>query len=139
LIFALSSELFRDLKKKAEGLVSSFTGLAGIVGNRQSLAEARTLGMIFLPLSFTSRIFSMQTAYVPGGSQFWIYIAVAIPLLFVVFALPRLIGLGYEPMNEDDLRGSWFMIFWERVCPRFLSERIQARNKRSQRHVTPSV
>jgi len=100
--FLVLEELLLELNKKAQGLVSSFTGLAGIVGNRQSLNEARAvrlltiLGMTFLPLSYASGLFSMTNNYLPGGSQFWVYFAVAIPLLCITFAVPALIGLAYS-------------------------------------------
>jgi hypothetical protein len=142
--FLVLEERFRDLKKKAEGLVSSFTGLAGIVGNRQSLAEARSvriltiLGTTFLPLSFTSAFFSMQTQYLPGASQFRVYLSVAIPLLFVVSALPLFISLGYERTN-DNSRSSWFRIFGNRVRPGFLIQRTQRRRRESHAHVTSPV
>lgn len=93
---------FGRLQEKSDSLISSFTGLASIVGNRQSLAEARSvrlltlLGLIFLPLSFISGLFSMATPYTPGNSCFWIYFAVSLPLLLLVFVVAFPIQLWFN-------------------------------------------
>ena len=128
--FATLDDLFQSLKKQAESLVSSFTGLAGIVGNRQSLNEARSvrfltaLGMAFLPLSFTSGLYSMTAPYLPGASKFWVYSVVSIPLLFVICAFPVLVGPGYESTNDEDQLGAWFQTFWGRVRSSFPNLRV---------------
>jgi hypothetical protein len=105
--FLTLEEDFWDLKKKAEGLVSSYTGLASIVSSRHSLAEARGiriltyLGMFFLPLSCVSGLFSMSEEYLPRAPKFWVYFAVALPLIVAVFGLAMLVGLVLESMGED--------------------------------------
>jgi hypothetical protein len=129
--FIVLGQIFADLERKSESLISSLTGLAGIVGNRQSLAESRSvrilsmLGMTFLPLSFTSGLFSMADKYRPGASMFWVYFAVAVPLILVTFVLPFFINLGYEPVDEDSAE-AWFRTFWKRVCPGFLGNWIES-------------
>lgn len=129
--FIVLEQIFAGLEWKSESLISSLTGLAGIVGNRQALAESRSvrvlsmLGMTFLPLSFTSSLFSMADKYLPGASMFWVYFAVAVPLIFVTFVLPFFINLGYEPVNEDSAE-AWFGTFWKKVCPGFLGSRIES-------------
>lgn len=81
------------LRDRSEGLLNSLTSLAGIVGNRQALSEARSvrvltiLGMTFLPLSLVASLFSMTEHFSPGAGQFWVYFAVSIPLVFLVFGL----------------------------------------------------
>jgi len=45
------------------------------------------LGTLFLPLSFTSALFSMGERYGPGGAEFRIYWAVAVPLLALLCTL----------------------------------------------------
>jgi hypothetical protein len=133
--FLTFEELYQNLKRKAEGLVSSFTGLAGIVGNRQSLTEARSvrlltvLGMAFLPLSFTSGLFSMTAQYLPGASKFWVYLAIAIPLLLVIFAVPSLLRLGYEASDDEDQLKTWIKTFRGRVRSRVAGSITLPRSK----------
>lgn len=72
------------LKERADNLMSSMTGLASIAGNRQSLEEAKRvkrlnlLALLFIPLAYTSSLFSMQDNYAPNKSQFWVYWVCAI-------------------------------------------------------------
>ena len=74
--FAHIEEQFKMLGEKAENLLGSFTGLAGMVGNRQALDEARSvglltvLGMAFVPLSLIASLFSMSDKYRPGAQDF---------------------------------------------------------------------
>ena len=112
--------LFEELNRKAETLVSDFTGLAGIVGNRHSLGEARSvrvvtiLGMTFLPLSFVSSLFSMEPRYLPGGCYFWVYFAVSVPLMMFIFLVPLLVGLGYETQGVRQSCAVWAHTFGQR-------------------------
>ncbi|KIW25000.1 uncharacterized protein PV07_10676 [Cladophialophora immunda] len=88
----IETELER-LKQHAEGLQNSFTSLAGIVGNRQSLDEARSvrvltvLGMTFLPMSLVAALLSMSGDYLAGESRFWVYWAASVPSIILVFGL----------------------------------------------------
>lgn len=81
------------LKTRADGLLSSFTSLQSIIGNRQSLDEARSvrvltvLGMTFLPLSLVASLLSMGGKFMPGESEFWVYWAASIPSVLIVSAL----------------------------------------------------
>lgn len=89
--FAHVEEQFLSLRRKAEILLDSFTGLAGMVGNRQSLDEARSVGMLtllgmaFVPLSLVASLFSMSDEYRPGAGKFWLYFAVSIPFVALLF------------------------------------------------------
>lgn len=84
---------FTRLKTKAEALIASCNTLANVVGIKQSLREARNvtrvtiLGAFFLPLSLTTGLFSMAPQYLPGAPGFWIYFAIAIPIVLMVFIL----------------------------------------------------
>ena len=111
--FHLINRKLRGLKRRTEILISSLTGLAGILGNRQALKEASRslheaksvkiltlLGMMFAPLFFASGIFSMSEDFLPGATLFWIYIAVAVPLVLLVFAVVFLINMGYGTDGE---------------------------------------
>ena len=79
------------LRNQADGLLNSFTSLAGIVGTRQSLDEARSvrvltvLGMTFLPLSLVASLLSLSGNYQPGKAKFWVYWAASIPFILLVF------------------------------------------------------
>lgn len=64
------------LKDRADALVDSMTNLAGIVRNKQTLKEAKssrtltTIGLVFIPLAYTSALFSMSEQYSPGADYF---------------------------------------------------------------------
>lgn len=88
----IAAELQR-LSERAENLLGSFIGLASMVGNRQSLDEARSvrvltvLGMTFLPLSLVASLLSMGGAFLPGEGMFWVYWAAALPFVLLVYAV----------------------------------------------------
>jgi hypothetical protein len=87
------------LKERADNLTTSMTGLASIAGNRQNLEEAKRvkrlnlLALLFIPLAYTSSLFSMQDNFAPNRSDFWIYWVSAIGAVaftsFVTFILDR--------------------------------------------------
>ncbi len=99
----------KTLRSRVELLVSSMTGLAGIVGNKQAVVEARRslreaksvktltiLGMVFIPLAYCCGLFSMNEAYLPGRQEFWVYFSVSLPMIICVFLAAFLIDLGYR-------------------------------------------
>jgi CorA-like Mg2+ transporter protein len=109
----------KALKARVDVLNNSITGLAGIIGNQQALLEAKRslkeakgiktltlLGMVFIPLAFSTGLFSMNDRYLPGAASFWIYPAISIPLLVIVFSAASLIELGYN--NEGDWKWNTF-------------------------------
>ena len=109
-----------DLKRRSEALISSLTGLAGILGSRQTLKEANrslheakrvkiltSLGMVFAPWFLTSGVFSMSDKFLPGAKSFWIYFAVTIPLVPVIFGVAFLITLGYGDDSEWSSKEFW--------------------------------
>ncbi|KAF2878601.1 hypothetical protein BDV95DRAFT_478531 [Massariosphaeria phaeospora] len=67
------------LKERADTLMGAMTGLASIAGNRQNLEEAKRvkrlnlLALLFIPLAYTSSLFSMQDNFAPGNGKFWVY------------------------------------------------------------------
>jgi hypothetical protein len=87
------------LKERADNLMTSMTGLASIAGNRQNLEEAKRvkrlnlLALLFIPLAYTSSLFSMQDSYAPDSNKFWVYWVSAIGAVlftsFVTFILDR--------------------------------------------------
>jgi len=58
---------------------TSMTGLASIAGNRQALEESKRvkrlnlLALLFIPLAYTSSLFSMQDNYALNKQKFWVY------------------------------------------------------------------
>jgi len=91
------------LKGRADTLLQSMTGLASIAGNRQSLDEAKRvkrltlLGLVFIPLAYTSALFSMQDNYAPGKRLFWVYWASALGLVVLTFTTTYILD---KSMNE---------------------------------------
>jgi hypothetical protein len=99
----------QKMKKKVDQLITSAMGLSNIVGSRQALSEARrsvkeakstktltVVGLVFIPLAYTCALFSMSDQFRPGSNLFWVYFAVSIPLIFLVFAGTFVIQLGYD-------------------------------------------
>jgi hypothetical protein len=122
--FQLIHARLKALKARYEVLLGSITALAGIAGNRQSLAEAKRsfreaknvkiltlIGMVFIPLAFICGLFSMNDNFLPGSSEFWVYWASAVPLIVIVFLGSVVANWGY-----DDDAGTWSMTnIWRKV------------------------
>ncbi|GKT49047.1 uncharacterized protein ColSpa_09228 [Colletotrichum spaethianum] len=102
---------FRELRHRTETLNAAVTGLASITGNRQaykeqqrSIREAKStkavtlLGLVFIPLAYTSSLFGMEIPYGPGGEYFWIYFVTSAPLILVVLLGYYVLDFGY---NDD--------------------------------------
>lgn len=105
----------RALRHRTECLNSAITGLANIAGNRQaykeqqlavqeakrSIREAKStkaitlLGLFFIPLAYTSSLFSMTDAFAPGGLYFWVYWAASFPLILLVLLGYYVLDWGY--------------------------------------------
>jgi hypothetical protein len=68
-------------------IVASALGLLSLIESHKSVEEAESarvlalLGTVYLPLSLTAGILSMSGAFTPGQGQFWIFFAVAGPLM----------------------------------------------------------
>ncbi|KAH9213611.1 hypothetical protein DL95DRAFT_436331 [Leptodontidium sp. 2 PMI_412] len=113
----------QSMKSKVDQLITSTMGLSNIVGSRQALSEARrsvkeakstktltVVGLVFIPLAYTCALFSMSDQFRPGAHLFWVYFAVSVPLVFVVFAGTFVIQLGYD---ED---AAWSFEKFKRAC-----------------------
>jgi hypothetical protein len=80
-------------QQRVEGTLPVVTALVQIHDGRRSYQETTNLtrltylALTFVPLSFCSSLFSMSEGIAPGGPRFWIYFAVAIPLLLLTFAI----------------------------------------------------
>ncbi|KAF2035750.1 hypothetical protein EK21DRAFT_53597 [Setomelanomma holmii] len=109
----------KTLKERADNLTTSMTGLASIAGNRQNLEEAKRvkrlniLALLFIPLAYTSSLFSMQDNYAPNKGKFWVYWVAAIAVVaftsLVTFILDRALD---EEANWtlDPIR---YLRFWD--------------------------
>jgi hypothetical protein len=120
---------FRDLRHRTEKLNSAITGLANIAGNRQaykeqqltlqeqkrSIREAKStkavtlLGLLFIPLAYTSSLFSMSEPFRPGDESFWIYFAASAPLVVLVLMGYYVLDWGYT----DDGAAWSPQTFWQ--------------------------
>jgi hypothetical protein len=82
-----------ELKKRSQRLGFSLSNLIGIIESKRSADEAHgikvltLLGMLFVPLAFTTGLFSMSGNFAPGESKFWVYFATGIPLVGLEFAV----------------------------------------------------
>lgn len=101
------------LKERADTLMSAMTGLASIAGNRQNLEEAKRvkrlnlLALFFIPLAYTSSLFSMQDNYSPGSAKFWVYWASALGAVFVTFVLTWMMGSAMDEAAQWKLKLKW--------------------------------
>ncbi|RDW81302.1 uncharacterized protein DSM5745_04859 [Aspergillus mulundensis] len=84
-----------DLSRRLRNMLPVVTSLVQISDSRRSLAESAnvnrltSLAIVFAPLSFTTGLFSMDDSNGPGGSHFWVFFAVAIPITLVVFLVAK--------------------------------------------------
>lgn len=103
-----------SLQERADLCNQSLTSVTGIIGNARALTEAKRsireaktvktltlIAMVFIPLGFTTGIFSMSEEYLPGKKDFWVFFSVSIPIVVVVFIIAFVIDLGY------DVDGNW--------------------------------
>lgn len=106
--YTLINSDIEDAGRRLENMLPVVTSLVQIIDARQSFAETANisrltiLALIFVPLSFVSSLFSMNSENMPGSEYFWVYFAVAIPVTSVVFLIAR-------PPTPRDLRriSSW--------------------------------
>ncbi|CRG91620.1 Cytoplasmic dynein 2 heavy chain 1 [Talaromyces islandicus] len=93
--FAYLTTSLTQYSERLESMLPVVMSLVQISDTRRSLAEAANisrltyLAFVFVPLSFTSSLFSMNADISPGGRQFWIYFAVAVPITAAAFLLAR--------------------------------------------------
>lgn len=119
-------------------LTRSMSALASIIGARQALQETRlqkedtmrslreakstktltVIAMAFAPMALTSQLFSMSDLFQPGGKEFWIYFAVALPLTLFVFIVAIVTDRGY-----DD-RAEWSIATFKRSFKKFFTKLI---------------
>lgn len=54
------------------------------------------LGLVFIPLAFTTSLFGMESPYKPGDDLFWVYFVTSIPLIVVILLAYYVLDLGYN-------------------------------------------
>jgi hypothetical protein len=77
------------LKHKAmlKTVADNYVQVIGLRETQTSTQQARevgkltVLGTVFVPLSIISGILSMGGSYLPGERKFWVYLAIALPVL----------------------------------------------------------
>ncbi|KAF2103912.1 hypothetical protein NA57DRAFT_70124 [Rhizodiscina lignyota] len=107
--------------KRLEAMVPVVTSFIQVLDSRRALAETANisrvtyLALVFVPLTFASSLFSMEVDNAPGGRAFWMYFAVAVPLLILVLLIAWLhplatfavdLGQSWLPWLKM-LRGNW--------------------------------
>jgi Mg2+ and Co2+ transporter CorA len=101
--FEVINKNIEDAGRRLENMLPVVTSLVQIIDARQSLAETANisrltvLALIFVPLSYVSSLFSMNTTNMPGSPYFWVYFAVAIPVTLIVVLIAR-------PPTKDKLQ-----------------------------------
>jgi hypothetical protein len=106
------------LKQRADTLMQAMTGLASIAGNRQNLEEAKRvkrlnlLALLFIPLAYTSSLFSMQDQFSPGNPKFWIYWITALLCVAVTFAATWILDSALDDAAQWTLGPLKWLKFW---------------------------
>ncbi|KAB2571218.1 hypothetical protein DBV05_g10113 [Lasiodiplodia theobromae] len=95
-----------DYGQRFERMMPVVTSMVQIADSRRSFAETKNvsrltyLALVFVPLTFTTGLFSMDSEISPGSPKFWIFFAVSIPMTILVFAAarppPKLLGAMQE-------------------------------------------
>lgn len=93
--YEVVSSNIQSAGSRLENMLPVVTSLVQIIDARQSFAETANisrltvLALVFVPLTFVSSLFSMNTENLPGSSHFWVYFVVAIPVTVLVFLVAR--------------------------------------------------
>jgi hypothetical protein len=106
------------LKERADNLMTSMTGLASIAGNRQNLDEAKRvkrlnlLALLFIPLAYTSSLFSMQDNYAPNKPQFWVYWVCALGVVIATSVVTWVLDRALNDEMKWTLAHFKWLRFW---------------------------
>ncbi|KAF1939235.1 hypothetical protein EJ02DRAFT_408830 [Clathrospora elynae] len=112
------------LKERADNLMQAMTGLASIAGNRQNLEEAKRvkrlnlLALLFIPLAYTSSLFSMQDNYAPNKGDFWVYWVSAIGVVAFTAAVTWILDSALDDEAQWTWRPLWHLKFWGNSKPK---------------------
>lgn len=100
--------------RRLENMIPLLTSLVQIVDARRSFAETANitrltvLALIFVPLSYISSLFSMNSTNAPGSQYFWVYFAVALPVTLTVVTIAR------PPTGPILKFAHWLKVLWKR-------------------------
>jgi hypothetical protein len=112
------------LKERVDNLMQAMTGLASIAGNRQNLEEAKRvkrlnlLALLFIPLAYTSSLFSMQDNYAPNRSDFWVYWVSAIGVVAFTAAITWILDSALDDEAQWTWRPLSYLKFWGKGNPK---------------------
>ena len=93
--FEYIANTVEDFGRRLESTLPVVTSLVLIIDSRRSFDETANVGrltimaLVFVPLTYISSLFSMSEKLGPGGSMFWLYFLVAIPVTIVVFLIAK--------------------------------------------------
>lgn len=119
------SDAIETFGERLESMLPFVASLVQIVDSRRSFSETANISrltivaLVFVPLAYVSSLFSMTGELGLGGSLFWLYFAVAIPVTTTVFLIVRPPLKLYRRMGRS-ARSVRFprvqaMRFWERL------------------------
>lgn len=103
------------LKSRADTLMQAMTGLASIAGNRQNLEEAKRvkrlnlLALLFIPLAYTSSLFSMQDTFAPGNGKFWVYWVCALSVVALTIVVTWVLDSALDDAAQWKIPYSSFL------------------------------
>jgi len=101
------------LQVRADGIMAVVTAVMSIEESRKAVEQNRSLARLtwlavtFVPLSFVTGLFSMNSNLSSLVSTFRIFLAVAIPLTAVVLFLTRFANVGFEMRWKERFRDGW--------------------------------
>jgi len=93
--FDYLANTLNDYSLRLENMLPVVTSLVQISDSCPSLVESAnvsrltSLAFIFVRLTFTTSLFSMNTTNGPSGDYFWVFFVVAIPITLLVFLTAR--------------------------------------------------
>ncbi|KAM7187103.1 hypothetical protein V8F33_011437 [Rhypophila sp. PSN 637] len=88
--------VYRDLYRQTADSYTQVTALR----EAQQVGKLTRLGVLFLPAGFVAGLLSMGGDFLPGQSQFWVFWAVALPVVGIVWTV-----LGMEGSLRERLKG----------------------------------
>ncbi|KAL0256759.1 hypothetical protein SLS55_009156 [Diplodia seriata] len=125
--------------ERFERMLPIVTSMVQIADSRQSLAETANvsrltyLAVVFVPLSFTTGLFSMNSDTAPGSPGFWQFFLVAIPITMLVFIAAR------PPVGQYQRFRKWIADMDFKVLPLHRTEIVEAENPQASVELAASV
>lgn len=112
---ALATEI-TEHATRLESMIPVVTTGMSLLEGRRALVEAANvsrltvLAFFFLPLTFVAGLFSIGGSYGPGGTHFWVYWAVALPLMVLAMLLahpPVRMTMMLKGLDTWSSNGPW--------------------------------